>query len=307
MASGTAQPAPAGLIGVDWGNSNLRAFRFDAAGAVIESRQAPRGILTVRDGAFEAVLADLAGDWLDGPAPTWVLCGAIGSRQGWREVPYVPCPADEAALIQGLVRLPTRLGPAWIAPGVSLVTPDRAEVMRGEETKMLAALAAGYRGVVVSPGTHAKWAGLEGGAITGLRSFMTGELFAVLKTHSILGALMAPGPTDAEAFDLGVRRSLADPAITSLLLTARAEGLFGRIAAEQVASYLSGLLIGAEVLGGLSRLEPDTTISVVGSPALTSLYVRAFALAGRAGLATADGASAVAQGLWRLGRALVGG
>ena len=307
MGSGDTNPAPAGLIGVDWGNSNLRAFRFDVAGAVIETRQAPRGILAVEGGAFEAALADLAGDWLDGPAPAWLLCGAIGSRQGWREVPYVPCPASEAALIQGLVPLPTQLGPAWIAPGVSLVTPGRAEVMRGEETKVLVALAAGYRGVIISPGTHGKWVSLEDGAITGLRSFMTGELFTLLKTHSILGALMAPGPPDAAAFDEGVRRALADPAITSLLLTARAEALFSRIAAASIASYLSGLLIGAEVLGGLSHLEPETPISLVGSPRLTPLYVRAFALAGRDGLATADGDAAVAQGLWRIGRGLVGG
>jgi 2-dehydro-3-deoxygalactonokinase len=296
---------PGRLIGVDWGNSNLRAFRFDASGALIDQRQAPRGILTVKDRAFEAALAEVAGDWLDGPKSTWLLCGAIGSRQGWREVAYVPCPADEAALARGLTPLPTRLGPAWIVPGVSAETPDRVEVMRGEETKMLGALAAGYRGAIIAPGTHSKWVSLAGGTITHLRSFMTGELFAVLKAHSILGALMAPAPADTDAFDLGVRRALVDPAITSLLLTARAEGLFGRIAAGSIESYLSGLLIGAEVLGGLSHLGPKATISLVGSRALTTLYARAFASAGRHDVASTDGAAVVAQGLWRLGRTLV--
>jgi 2-dehydro-3-deoxygalactonokinase len=306
MTSAPSTPAPGPLIGVDWGNSNLRAFRFDARGAVIDQRQAPSGILNVEDQAFETALGEVAGDWLDGPPPTWLLCGAIGSRQGWREVAYVPCPADETALIGGLAPLPNRLGPAWIVPGVSFATPDRAEVMRGEETQMLGALAAGHHGVVVAPGTHSKWVSLQAGAITGFRSFMTGELFAVLKTHSILGALMAPGGHDAEAFDLGAGRALADPAITSLVLTARAEGLFGRIAAASIESYLSGLLIGAEVRGGLAECGPRTMISLIGSSSLTALDARALALAGRPGTARTDGAVAVAQGLWRIGRTLVG-
>jgi 2-dehydro-3-deoxygalactonokinase len=298
---------PGRLIGVDWGNSNLRAMRFDAAGAVVGQRQAPCGILAIKDGGFEAALTELAGDWLDGPAPTWLLCGAIGGRQGWREVPYIPCPADEAALARGLTPLTTRLGPAWIVPGVSVDTQEGAEVMRGEETKMLGALAAGFCGVIIAPGTHSKWVGLADGTITGLRSFMTGELFAVLKTHSILGALMAPGPHDDPTFDQGARRALADPAITSLLLTARAEGLFGRIAAGAIASYLSGLLIGAEVRGGLGRCAPETKIALIGSGALTALYARTLALAGRAGVGRCDGAAAAAEGLWRIGRALVAG
>jgi 2-dehydro-3-deoxygalactonokinase len=160
--------------------------------------------------------------------------------------------------------------------------------------------------VAISPGTHSKWVTLGGGRITDLKSFMTGELFATLQAHSILGALMAPGLHDADAFDLGARRALADPAITSLLLTARAEGLMGRIAASALSSYLSGLLIGAEVLGGLAALTPGTAIRLVGSPTLTGLYARTLGLAGRADVTVSDGDEAVAQGLWRIGRTLVG-
>jgi 2-dehydro-3-deoxygalactonokinase len=295
----------AALIGADWGNTNLRLFCFDATGKVTGVRNTPDGILAVEDGAFEMALEALAGDWLE-DSPPILLCGAIGSRQGWREAPYVPCPAGEADLARALMPLPTRLGRAWIAAGVSALTPERAETMRGEETKMLGALAAGFAGYVVSPGTHSKWVRLEAGRITAIRSFMTGELFATLKTHSILGALMEPGPDDPAAFELGVRRSLADAAVTSLLLSSRAEVLLGRVSPRQAESFLSGVLIGAEVRAGLAEVGPETPVCLVGSDALAGLYARAMALAGRAGVPISDGAQAAAEGLWRLGRGLVG-
>ncbi len=294
------------LIGVDWGNSNARAFRFDAEGAVVSERQRPCGILAIKNHGFEAALADLVGDWLDGAPPALLLCGAIGSRQGWLEAPYAPCPAGEADLIAALKPLPTRLGPAWIVPGVNADTPDHVEVLRGEETKTLDALAAGWEGVVVSPGTHSKWLRLSGGRITAIRSFMTGELYAVLRAHSILGALMEPGPHDPAAFELGVTRALTDQAVTSLLLSVRAEGLFGRIAPAAAASFLSGILIGAEVRGGLAWCEAGTPLRLIASPGLEGLLTRALVLAGRDDVIIDDASTATARGLWRIGRTLVG-
>jgi 2-dehydro-3-deoxygalactonokinase len=218
---------------------------------------------------------------------------------------YAPCPAGEADLIAALKLLPTRLGPAWIVPGVNAETPNHVEVLRGEETKTLEALAAGWDGVVVSPGTHSKWLRLTGGRITAIRSFMTGELYAVLRAHSILGALMIPGPHDPDAFDLGVTRALADPAVTSLLLSVRAEGLFGRIAPTAAASFLSGILIGAEVRGGVAWCEAETPLRLIASPALEGLFVRALGLAGWDKVIVDDASTATAKGLWRIGRRLV--
>jgi 2-dehydro-3-deoxygalactonokinase len=133
---------------------------------------------------------------------------------------------------------------------------------------------------------------------------MTGELFAVLKEHSLLGALMAPGAFDAAAFELGARRALDDAAITSLILTARAEGLLGGLPQAALASYLSGLLIGAEVRGGLAGGEANGAITLIGAAHLSDLYARAFALAGLPAPARQDSAEAAAAGLWRLARAL---
>ena len=66
--------------------------------------------------------------------------------------------------------------------------------MRGEETQILGVLAASGRGdgLFVLPGTHSKWARVEAGRIVGFATFMTGEVFAALKDHSLLGRLMAP-------------------------------------------------------------------------------------------------------------------
>jgi 2-dehydro-3-deoxygalactonokinase len=292
------------LIGVDWGTSNLRAFRFDAAGGVVERRDAPFGVQATPDGDFEAALERLAGDWRTGGGARWLLCGMIGSRQGWREAAYAPCPTDGAALAKALTPLTTRLGPAWIVPGVSLETAERVDVMRGEETQILGAVEPGWSGVVIAPGTHSKWATIQAGRISGFRTFMTGELFALLKTHSILGRMIEVAPSDPDAFALGVLRALDDPAITSLLFSARAEALMGRIAPPSIESYLSGLLIGTEVRGGLTGCAPGAAMAVIGAPRITALMVQALDIAGRPGARSIDGGEAAARGLWRIGQAL---
>lgn len=290
-----------GLIGVDWGTSNLRAFRFGADGAATDRREAAEGVLAVAGGDFEGALGRLIQGW---PPARLLLCGMVGGRQGWRETPYIPCPADIEALERALAPLETRLGPAWIVPGVSLASPERVDVMRGEESKILGAVEPGWSGVAVCPGTHPKWANLEDGRITGFRTFMTGELFAVLKAHSILGRLVEPGPHDPDAFALGALRALEDPAVTNLLFSARAEPLMGRIGPVSVESYLSGLLIGAEVRGGLAASAPDAEIRLVGGAEITGLYAQALDLAGRPAAAEIDGEAAVARGLWRIGLTL---
>ena len=288
------------LIGVDWGGSSLRVFLFDEDGGVVERRSSHRGVATVEAGGFADVLGELIADWASGGARL-VMCGMIGSRQGWSEAPYIACPTDLQALAGGLLPLETLFGPALIAPGLSIDDHGRLDVMRGEETQFLGAMPhADWSGVIIHPGTHAKWAWFDGGRIIRFRTWMTGELFAVLREHSVLRLLMTEGPTDDAAFELGVRASLHDPAITSLLFTARTEGLFGRIAPQVLPSYLSGLLIGAEVAGGLRMIDNSAPLLLVGDARLTALYRRALALAGRADPGLIDGEEAVARGLWRL-------
>ncbi|MDB5430045.1 MAG: 2-dehydro-3-deoxygalactonokinase [Caulobacter sp.] len=288
------------LLAGDWGSTNLRLFLIDADGTVTATRQSAHGVRNLRPDQFRAAFEDLAVDLLDGATPAAILlCGMVGARQGWLEAPYAEAPAGPAEIAAHFARVETRWGPAWIAPGLIARRPDgRADVMRGEETQILGA---GADGTIVTPGTHSKWARTEGGRITAFTTYMTGELFEVLKRHSMLGALIEDGPRDAAAFDLGVARAKAGEALQSLLFSVRSEGLTGALPAPALASYLSGLLIGAEIAAGLAD-APGAAPTLIGDPALTSLYTAALAGFGLKPACVIDGGAAVAAGLWRLWR-----
>ena len=187
------------MIAVDWGTSSLRCYRLDGHGAIVDSRSSNEGILNVAPGKFPDVLQKQIEGWDDAPI---VMSGMVGSRQGWQEAPYVPCPAgfDEIAA----TLLEVRQG-VWIVPGVSC--RDSAgvpEVMRGEEVQVLGA---GQDGLICLPGTHSKWVEVKNGRIERFGTFMTGEVYAMLRQHSILGRMMQDGNPDAGAFAEGVKRS----------------------------------------------------------------------------------------------------
>lgn len=293
------------LIGGDWGTSNLRVFRYAEGSLITATRTAPTGIMVVGEGGFEAALKALVSDWLvEGPVPT-LLCGMVGSRQGWIETPYVRCPADAADVAAKVERANCGFGAVHILPGLCIdELGGRHDVMRGEETQIFGAgRGAGASELIITPGTHSKWATLEGGRITDFSTYMTGELFAVLKTHSILGRLMDGEAHDAGAFAEGVGLSLVDPVLARTLFSVRAEGLFHTIAPTALAAYLSGLLIGTEVGAGLVDTQAQAA-TLIGEPALTGLYAEAMALAGVDDVKQVDGETAVGAGLWRLAVAL---
>ncbi len=255
----------------------------------------------MRDGDYAGVLRDLIGGWTDGTVPI-LLGGMIGSRQGWHEAPYLTCPAAPSSLAARALRFDTGLGTGWIVPGVSCTDASGGhDVMRGEEMQLLGAGV--LDGTVVLPGTHSKWVRMEDGAIRRFRTFMTGELFALLCTHSLLGRLMEDGQGDPGAFDRGVDRAFADPALTALLFSVRTEGLFGLIEPHGLADYLSGLLIGAE----LAAADHAASTTIIGEGALVERYVRAMARAGFAPAQVVAGDEAAAAGLWRIGQDIVQG
>ncbi len=292
-----------GLIGVDWGGSNLRVFRFDRNGGVVQRRASKRGVATIDGGQFSEALGELIPDWTAEGAVNLTMCGMVGSRNGWAEAAYVACPTEMEAISSQCLSLATPFGPARIAPGLSVERNGVIDVMRGEETQMLGALpSADWRGAIVLPGTHSKWAAIETGRITGFRTWMTGELFALLREQSVLRLSMVEGVYDEAAFDLGAARGLDDPAITSLLFTARTEALFQRISAGAAPSYLSGLLIGAEIWGALRGHDRDRPILVVGETGLARRYARVLASAGCGDFTIVEGEAAAARGLWLLDR-----
>ena len=278
---------PPEFISVDWGTSSLRAYLADADGKALAEIAADKGALSLRDGEHETYLASLLRDWKTRhPRLPVIASGMVGARQGWIEAPYVSCPAGFVEIAAATVIAPSAaLGDVRIVPGVSFRDARGApDVMRGEETQILGALAAERRdeGVFVLPGTHSKWAKVEGGRIVGFETYMTGEAFAALKDHTVLGRMMAPAVERAEptGFALGVDAAAALESAGELLHAAfmtRTFGLFGQLAPDQLAEYLSGLLVGAEILAGARGAKSAT---VIGAPSLVERYIGAGARLG---------------------------
>jgi 2-dehydro-3-deoxygalactonokinase len=288
------------LIALDWGTTSLRAALMAADGTVLDRRASADGIMATGTRSFPAIFTHLAGGWLrDHPGIPALACGMIGSRQGWVEAPYAACPAGFAGLASALVwtdEAGTRVG---FVPGLRFQEED---VMRGEETQIMGALD-GHPGrlLFVLPGTHSKWAVVDRGEVVAFQTFMTGEVFATLRRHSILGRLMPEQevPFHPVAFADGCRRA-EQGAPLHALFSARTEGLFGHRSPETLPSYLSGLLVGEEVREALA-LAPASHVHLVCSATLAAPYGAALALRG-VGHTVVDGEVAFA-GLHAIARA----
>jgi 2-dehydro-3-deoxygalactonokinase len=273
------------MIGIDWGTTSFRAYRLAPGGAILGRRESEGGILTVPAGGFPAALAAAIGPWLAEGEALVLLCGMVGSRQGWQEAPYLPCPAGPAGIAAALTPLPFAGARCLLVPGLS--TRDAAgvpDVMRGEETKLIGLLAELGEAPALAclPGTHAKWARLGGGQVQGFSTHMTGEVRAVLLEHSILGRLATPGPLDEAAFLRGVRRARDGGGLLHHLFGTRGLGLMGELSAEATGSYLSGLLIGHEIAAATAGAPPAGPIELAGSATLTRAYALAFGACGLA-------------------------
>lgn len=283
-----------GYIAVDWGTTNRRAYAVGADGRLVESMEDDRGIMQVPANGFEAALAEIRERLGGGPV---LMAGMIGSNRGWIEVPYVPCPAGAPELAAAIRWVEPEVG---IVPGLSIDDERRIDVMRGEEAQVIGALALGEiapDALICHPGTHAKWIVTAGGRIDDFRTMMTGELFGLLRKHSILSAQLA-GPVAADAsFREGVAAGLACADLLADLFQIRARHVLGRNGLDG-AAYASGLLIGSDVRSGLA-LHRSGPVGLVGRSDLRALYAAALALAGHE-VVEVDGAEAFLAGIAKL-------
>ena len=301
------------LIGIDWGTSNNRAYRIDDRGRVLESRNGKLGLSAIKDRNFDAALETFIADWRQGEGrgiPV-LMSGMIGSRNGWAEADYCQCPFGVEDLSRTIVPVTGRAGTVYIVGGGSAIDArGHHDVMRGEEIQILGLDDAAGPRLVIAPGTHSKWAVLESGRIQEFRTYMTGEIFALLKDHSILGWLMpdrAAGVSDQDAYLRGVRDAAADPDLLHGLFHVRTQGLFQPDQTGTLVSYLSGLLIGHEICGATERF-PEKSITLIAGPQLANLYGLALANLGRrdvgmADVGMADVGAVTAMGLWRVWQA----
>ena len=267
-----------GFIAVDWGTTNRRAYWVDGSGRRGEEFEDERGILSVEPGGFPDAVAEIRNRLGDRPM---LMAGMVGSNRGWVEVPYVPCPAAIDDLAANLAW--PEEGRTAIVPGVSYLTGSRADVMRGEEVQVLGAIAAGLVPadcLVCHPGTHNKWVHVDDGRIATFRTVMTGEMFSLLKQHSILSDLLSGPARNGAPFRDGIRQGLSSGALTSDLFSVRAGVLLGQARAEDAASFTSGLLIGSDLRVGLA-ISADSDIILMGRPELTELYAAGLGEAGK--------------------------
>ena len=231
------------FIAIDWGTSNRRDYLIED-GRVLGGSRDDRGILEMDGRGYEEAIAAIRAEHGDWPV---LIAGMAGSNRGWREAPYVDAPAGADAIARALLWVEP--GRTAIVPGVAWRDPLAPNVMRGEEVQLLGAVAAGLTpasALLAQPGTHNKWVEMTDGAIGRFSTAMTGELFALLQHHSILSRQLGGEITPGAAFLDGVRDASAKPLLTSLF-EARAGMLLGYRAEADVADYVSGLLIGADV------------------------------------------------------------
>ena len=262
------------FIAVDWGTTNRRAFRIEGATSVATARGP--GVAEIKPGGFPAEIAAIRaqlGDW------PMLLAGMVGSTIGWHVAPYVAAPAGREALVAGLLWVDGRTA---IVPGLSLLEGNRADVMRGEEVQLFGAVAAGLApadAVLVQPGTHCKWVRMRAGRIASFTTAMTGELFALLRGHSILAPQLGAPVQGGDAFLAGVAEASTRD-LPSALFGIRAAKLLGQRDDADAASFLSGLLIGADVAAALAREAVDT-VTMLADPELGALYAAAITANGR--------------------------
>lgn len=270
-------------VAVDWGTSSLRAWLLDADNTVLDHKTSDKGMGQLAQADFEAALLELIGDHLPAETSTPVIiCGMAGARQGWAEAPYLETPCPPPGIFNA-TKVPANdsLIDAYILPGVKQQTPP--DVMRGEETQIAGFLTEEptFCGMLCLPGTHTKWAHIQDGTINTFRTFMTGELFALLSNHSVLRYSVESNDIDLEAFSNAVREASAHPAdLTAGLFEIRAAGLIARQTSSEARGRLSGLLIGGEVAAVLNQYLTGE-IAILGADKIATAYRNALQILGR--------------------------
>jgi len=268
----------ASIVGVDWGTTHRRAYAITPSGECVSDMSDSDGAMGCKGRFPQALVAAI--DQLNTTPSLVVASGMVGSALGWHEVPYVDASVPLHALAEHAFRVPDApaAAPVLLLPGYcirnSAGVPD---VMRGEETQLLGAWALGHKsGWFVLPGTHSKWVLLQDGVVRKLRTYMTGELYDLLRKQGTLAAAAGgQAEWDDAAFAAGVDAA-GTHALSHVLFSARARVVSKDMPAQSTASYLSGVLIGTELKDVLSVDTGEVpTFQLIGSPQLAELYQKA--------------------------------
>ena len=297
------------FVCVDWGTTRLRAAlcEFDGNESLVLDTLDGPGILAARH-SVEVTLFELIAPWTreHGQVPV-LLSGGVGSNIGWRTTPYLPCPFNVRDLSGHCTSFTTHGRDIVIVPGLECENSfGETDTMRSEELQILGWLQAepsrsSGMHLVCLPGTHTKWALIEDGRIMTFQSAVTGELYAIMRDHSILlaqnGETVNTPASSTDAFSLGVavcRKAKGN--LSHALFSTRSRLLKGQFDADAAAAYLSGILIAADVMAAIALLKPSPEyVSLVGEPDLCkhfSSVLQSFSL----GSETMEGGRAATEG-----------
>jgi 2-dehydro-3-deoxygalactonokinase len=287
---------------VDWGTSSFRLWTLSRDGEVLGERRSAEGLKTAgAHGGFEAVLeTHLAALGVPDGVPV-MMCGMVGSRTGWLEADYLAAPVRLPAIAGQVTRVPAARRPVCVLPGIAQRDRRHPDVMRGEETQLLALAGTWPNGIACMPGTHSKWVELRDGTVERFATYLTGEMFQLLRTSSVVAPAVegvervAP---ESAAFTDGVAAALAAPEQAgNLLFELRANWLLAGAVPGDTLARLSGLLIGFELAAAERRFGPLAGVALIAAEPTASLYHRALDIAGVTGLALYDAETLVREGL----------
>lgn len=269
------------LLCIDWGTSSLRAYLVAQNGTIIQQKSFPWGVKKlpfntgIRQDDFEKTFIRVCEDWIDTRNIAILICGMATSAMGWKEVPYVNCPASINEIVKGMSSFSVGEIQVHLIPGLlsNITMPD---VMRGEETQIFGAIdnQKSVDKLICLPGTHSKWAIVKQSNVDDFTTFMSGEVFELLCNHSIL---LDPENNDAfnqEAFLKGVRVNVNNDNLLSTLFSTRSLNLQGMLEKCHQKSYLSGLIIGNEIhqLSQFIKEQQFDQITLIGDATLCALY-----------------------------------
>lgn len=258
-------------IAIDWGSTNLRAWHYQQEECVDE-RRSEAGVTRLEGRTPAQVFASVTAGWPVNDVPV-VMAGMVGSNAGWQSVPYLSCPVALGDISSRLTRVEDK---AWIVPGLCVERDGNYNVMRGEETQLLGALSLQPASLYVMPGTHAKWVQMAQDRVLDFRTVMTGELHHLLLKQSLIGAGLPEQESSSSAFLDGVQVGSNDASILARLFEVRAAHVLGARDPRHISDFLSGLLIGHEVmLMAQQMMSSRQPITLIAGSALAQRYQQA--------------------------------
>jgi 2-dehydro-3-deoxygalactonokinase len=269
------------FIVVDWGTTRVRAYLVDGA-TIVDRVERDEGVSALSKGQHAGVFRRLCGAWLERePGLSVALVGMVGSREGWVEAPYAACPASPADVARAMIAVDLGGGQVGhIVPGLTCApAPGAADVMRGEETL---AFGAGIdNGLICLVGTHPKWVEMRNGRVERFATYLTGEMYALMRHHSMVGR-PATEPEDPAGFELGLHAAERNGGSTRvgllhLLFGARAATVSGQLPSAALGPYISGLLTGDEINGAFAQFEKPEVLTVIADQPRAEIFAKALA------------------------------